>query len=233
MNQAATGSSAWSMYRALVGIGCACSLLIVTVYLLTGPVIAHNRAVALQRAIFSVLPATSSAQALHRDDSGTLRLPTAGESEDLYLGFDAQGAVTGVAIEGSGMGYQDVIRLIYGYSPATGRIIGMRVLESRETPGLGDKIIIDDDFVSAFDALEIPLSADGSQVLHPVRAIKAGDERQDWEIDSITGATISSRAVAKIIAESSAEWVPLVQRQREHLDEIEQKPEAKTDDNSN
>ena len=47
------------------------------------------------------------------------------------------------------MGYQDVIRiLLYGYSPEHQAIVGMRVLESRETPGLGDKIEKDPAFLA-------------------------------------------------------------------------------------
>ena len=33
----------WPMYRAMVGVGLLCGLLIVTVFQLTGPVIARNR----------------------------------------------------------------------------------------------------------------------------------------------------------------------------------------------
>ena len=46
------------------------------------------------------------------------------------------------------MGYQDTIRVIYAYSFADRAIVGMQVLESKETPGLGDKIEIDADFVA-------------------------------------------------------------------------------------
>ena len=37
------------------------------------------------------------------------------------------------------MGYQDVIVVFYGYSSADDAVIGIRVLESKETPGLGDQ----------------------------------------------------------------------------------------------
>ena len=47
---------------------------------------------------------------------------------------------SGSPIEAQGMGYQDVIRVLYGYSFADEAIIGIQVLESQETPGLGDRI---------------------------------------------------------------------------------------------
>ena len=46
----------WPMYRAMVGVGLACGLLIVGVFVGTKPVIARNRAEALRAAIFEVLP---------------------------------------------------------------------------------------------------------------------------------------------------------------------------------
>ena len=45
---------AWPMYRALVGVGVVCALLIVGVFLYTLPIIEVNRAEALRKAIFQV-----------------------------------------------------------------------------------------------------------------------------------------------------------------------------------
>ena len=58
----------------------------------------------------------------------------------VFAGYDDNDQLVGLAIEAQAMGYQDVIRLIYGYSFEAQAIIGIRVLESRETPGLGDRI---------------------------------------------------------------------------------------------
>ena len=55
-------TSVWHMYRAMVGVGVMCGLLIVTVFQLTRPVIERNKAEALQRAIFQVLPDARSRQ---------------------------------------------------------------------------------------------------------------------------------------------------------------------------
>ena len=51
---------AWPMYRALVGIGMLCGLLIAIVFAATEPVIAQNRAEALEAAVFSVLNGAES-----------------------------------------------------------------------------------------------------------------------------------------------------------------------------
>ena len=40
------------------------------------------------------------------------------------------------------MGYQDVIHVLWGYSITEEAIVGLKVLESRETPGLGEVPIL-------------------------------------------------------------------------------------------
>ncbi|NIW37929.1 MAG: FMN-binding protein, partial [Gemmatimonadetes bacterium] len=75
----------------------------------------------------------------------------------VYVGYDGDGRRVGVAVVGAEPGFQDVIRLIFGYDPATGEVLGMKVLESKETPGLGDKIEKDSTFVREFARVATPL----------------------------------------------------------------------------
>ncbi len=202
----------WPMYRALVGVGILCGLLIVGVFLATGPRIAHNRAQALERAVFEVLPGASTRISLVADGSGGLRpADNAGTADTVHAGYDEGGQLVGVAIPGAGMGYQDTISVLFGYDPAQEAIVGLRVLASRETPGLGDKIEKDPAFLANFTALPVPLAANGRELAQPPRAVKHGEREAAWEIDGITGATISSQAIANILAESGARWLPVIQ----------------------
>ena len=75
------------MYRAMVGVGLGCGLLIVSVYQLTGPTIARNRAEALRRAIFEVLPGAGSSETFRvtQDDRFEL-VGDAARPDDRYLG---------------------------------------------------------------------------------------------------------------------------------------------------
>ena len=202
----------WPMYRALVGVGMVCGLLIVSVFVLTLPVIARNEAAALQAAVFEVLPgATAKASFLLAED-GNFRSAREGDDprQMVHAGYDAEGALVGVAIPAEGMGYQDVIRILYGYSPHQQAIVGMQVLASKETPGLGDKIEKDPAFLANFQALDVSLAADGQSLAHPVEAVKTGAKTSAWQIDGITGATISSKAIANTLRHSSAYWLPLL-----------------------
>ncbi|MDJ0852449.1 MAG: FMN-binding protein [Myxococcota bacterium] len=209
----------WPMYRAMVGVGLLCGLLIVGVYQLTGPVIARNRAEALERAILQVLPAAKSSRTFHlADDERFVPLEAGVEgAEVVHAGYDAEGRLVGLALEGRGMGYQDVIAVIFGYAFADDAVIGIRVLESRETPGLGDRIETDADFLANFERLDVRLDAAGSALANPIEAVKQGEKQHPWQIDGITGATISSVAIAKILQASSSAWIPRV---RERLDDF-------------
>ncbi len=204
--------SIWHMYRAMVGVGVFCGLLIVSVFQVTLPLIERNKAEALQAAIFEVLPNATT--------STTYRLAQAGgfellEGDDdggqlVYAGYDDAQQLAGLAVEAQGMGYQDVIAVIYGYSFTEQAIVGIRVLESKETPGLGDKIETDLDFLENFKSLDVSVQGDGSALAHPIVPVKHGEKTQPWEVDGITGATISSVAIANLLDRSAQYWVPRI-----------------------
>ncbi len=213
----------WPMYRAMVGVGLLCGLLIVSVFVGTAPVIERNRAEALERAIFLVLPEARSSRTFALTDAGGFRPLDAERAAGpvAHAGYGDGGALVGFAIEAAGMGYQDVISVLYGYSFERDAVIGLRVLESRETPGLGDKIETDATFVRNFEALDVALTADGSAVANPIEFVKPGAKEHPWQVDGITGATISSQAIADILRASTATWVP---RLESRLDDFREAP---------
>lgn len=207
------------IYTVVLGIGVFCAITIVTVYEATRPLIATNRSALRERAVLEVLPKASRIEAFGFDESqATFRLQNKQPNEEmteeltLYAGFTPQDELVGVAIEAAGMGYQDTIRLLYGYSFADQAIVGLFVLESRETPGLGDRIETDSTFLANFKRLELSTNEDGTKVAHPIEFVKAGGKTKPWQIDGITGATVSSRAVAEILRESTQRWIPLLQQ---------------------
>jgi electron transport complex protein RnfG len=204
----------WHMYRSMVGVGLVCGLLIVSVYELTRPVIERNKAEALQRAIFQVLPEATSSATFHLTADERFELLD-GEAVGkllVYAGYDDRRRLVGLAIEAEGMGYQDVIRVIYGYSFTADALVGIRVLESKETPGLGDKIETDPQFLANFERLDVSLTEDLTTIANPIEPVKHGKKEQPWQVDGITGATISSVAIANILSKSTVYWIPRVRR---------------------
>jgi electron transport complex protein RnfG len=211
-------ATTWQMYRAMVGVGLLCGLLIVTVYQVTLPVITRNEAAALERAIFQVLPDARVSATFRLDEEddrfeelGELEGPTAG-GRLVYAGYDDAGQLVGLAIEAEGMGYADVIRVLYGYSFTRDAIVGIRVLASKETPGLGDRIETDASFLENFVRLDASPAPDGAGLANPIILVKPGEKTNPWEVDGITGATISSAAIADLLNQSASFWIPRVQR---------------------
>jgi len=209
-------TGAWPMYRAMVGVAVLCGVLIVSVFEVTRPTIERNEARALRDAVLEVLPGARSSRAFVWSAGGDgfhAYRPDGEEGEMVYAGYDDAGVLVGVAVEAVGMGYQDRIRLIYGYSAVPERIVGLRVLESRETPGLGDRIEKDPAFLQNFVDLDVSLAPGGKDLAHPVEAVKHGQKDRPWQVDGITGATVSSDALASIVARSASKWLPRIRPQ--------------------
>ena len=171
---------------------------IIGIYESTLPTITANKARELREAVFKVLPGVTQMQALVYRDDELVVVPKPEKDEPVvYGGYDAQNQFVGYAVPAAGPGFQDTIAILYGYKPGEGLVVGMEVLESRETPGLGDKIYKDMDFVNEFKTLNIEPE---------IVAVKKGTKTAPNQIDATTGATISSKAIARIINEAHTAW---------------------------
>ena len=214
--QAAPANS-WKMLRAMVGIGILCALLIVLTFEGTLPRIEKNKAEALEKAIFQVVPGITKKKTFQvtADNQIAEVKGEEGTGQLIYAGYNDQNELVGLAIEAAGMGYADIIRILYGYDPEKQVVFGFNVMESKETPGLGDKIEKDPRFTANFEALDVSLDESMQSVENKVVAVKHGEKENPWEIDGITGATISSRAIGNIIATSTEQLLPVI---HDHLD---------------
>ena len=89
-------------------------------------------------------------------------------------------------------GFSGPIRLLVGID-ANGTLTGVRVLEHRETPGLGDLIEADkSDWILQFDARSLTSPA----------AVGWAIKRDGGEFDQLTGASITPRSVIKAVKET-------------------------------
>jgi len=179
-------------------------LLIVLAYTLTQPTIQRNKAIRLAAAVEEVLEAPNHYDTLYVVDGAlTPDLPEGADPaklDKIYEGFREDGTRVGFAVPAAEAGFQDIIELIFGYDADKGQLMGMKVLESKETPGLGAKIESDSSFVSQFTGPETPLVG-----------VKVGRATGDpHEVDYITGATISSRSVVRIINNALERVQPMI-----------------------
>lgn len=140
------------------------------------PRIAANAAFRLRSAILEVVP------------SGDTIIEQRLDKYDVYQVTDSNGNLTGWALPAETLGFVDKIRMIVGVSADGQTLTGLVVLESRETPGLGENIRTED-FRTQFKGL--PTSA-------TLEVVKRG-QSADYSVDALTGATISSRAVTKAV----------------------------------
>ena len=159
-----------------------------------------------------VLPPVRSTQAVELDAQGRL-IPSAETRElPVLLGYGDDGELVGAVIAGEGMGYQDNIRVLYAYSFDHRAIVGLKVLASKETPGLGDRVEKEPHFLANFERLDARLAADGGSLANPIVTVKQGEKVEPWQLDGITGATITSVAIGDILNESAGRWVPVLER---------------------
>lgn len=206
---AAKDAPSWRLVAMMTIAGALAGLLIVTTYELTLPRIQHHQAETMAAAIQEVLKAPARYDTLYLH-GGTLvkNLPAgadAKKTERIFLGYDAAGKRVGFAMSAVGVGFQDPMTVMFGYDAATKQVIAMRVIANKETPGLGDKIVKDSGFVAEFSPVGAPIEG-----VKKDRATGAADE-----VAMITGATVSSRAVIRIINDAVARWQPLMDAYRE------------------
>lgn len=210
------------MVRTLGAIAMLSGLLVVLVYQFTKPIIAENQRIAIEKAVFRVVPGAAQRVDFILGEAGVSVPGAEGMGEKVYAAFDEAGRLQGIALESGAQGYQDIVKLLYGYDPDCACIRGIKILKMTETPGLGDKIAFDPVFLKNFEALDARLNAAGDALAHPIVAVKSGKKQHAWEVDSISGATISSVAVAKALDRSMQRMAPLIQR---HLDDLSRLPQ--------
>lgn len=184
-------------------------LLVVSVFEFTKPYIAENQRRALEAAVFRVVPGAVTRQDFVLTAQGLFPAAEApAPGQRVFAAYDAEGNLRGIALQASARGYADVIRVLYGYDPSCQCIVGMTVLESRETPGLGDKIETDARFVANFEGLDARLNPAGTGLANAIVTVKQGDKEHPWQIDGITGATISANAIGRMLNDSADTVLP-------------------------
>ena len=113
----------------------------------------------------------------------------------VYQATDGQGRVVGWVVRGVGMGFADKVELLVGVNADATRITGLYVLDQKETPGLGNKVI-QDGWRKQFAGLDAAV---------PVTVTKAAPAKGN-QVIAVTGATISSQSVSDIV-NTNVQWL--------------------------
>lgn len=171
------------MIVVLTVVGLISGSLLSVVGLMTSDLIELNRQREIEAAIIQVVPGTVSSVKLYEEEKFTV-----------YAGLDDSGMELGYAIYASGTGFQDIIKLMFGTDLTIQRLNSLAILEQKETPGLGAKIT---------DALTFLRFWEKRDVSRPLTlrkpAASSPEELSPSEINTITGATISSDKVLQMV----------------------------------
>ncbi|MDD5747384.1 MAG: FMN-binding protein, partial [Candidatus Omnitrophica bacterium] len=151
----------------------------------TSPVIEEQKQIVLERSLQSVIKAD--------------RYEKKEDGMDYYEALDNSGAVIGWGVPLSGKGYGGPIRLLVGVD-ITGVITGVKVLGHSETPGLGSKIN-EKGYKQTEPAFLRQFNGKKNQDIVLIKG------PTDSNIQAITGATISSRAVVESVRKGVEEFL--------------------------
>jgi len=168
------------MITALTIVGVLSAIILVNIYNYATPKIKINSEAETEKAISEIFPGTKSIETI---------------KENIYKSKDEQNKILGYAFLAEGNGYQGAIKLLIGVDEGLETLEGMQVLESQETPGLGAEI----NTASFKDQFK------GLPLTHNIEYVKNQKPSESYQIEAITGATISSRAVVNIINKGTSE----------------------------
>lgn len=167
-----------NMIISLTAISLFAALALGSVYSLTKEPIQASKMAKQQDAISLVVPGFKSL------DEARKIATASGDSLTLFRAYDDKGNFIGAAVESvSHQGFSGDIKIMVGFDK-DGNVVDYSVLEQKETPGLGTKMV--DWFKSATGNRSI-------KGKHPAKN-NMTVSKDGGEIDAITAATISSRA---------------------------------------
>jgi Na+-transporting NADH:ubiquinone oxidoreductase subunit C len=158
-----------------------------------------NQQVKLQKIILQVLGVSMDEKASNREvmQSFEKRVkPVEAKGQTLYIGYAEDGQkITGYAFPVSGAGFWGPVYGMVSVDPDASRILGIAFYRHSETPGLGARIT-EPWFTKQFIGLPIfPVEGD-KKIFH---LKPAGPGKGPNELDAITGATGTSRAVEAFV----------------------------------
>ncbi|MFW6291346.1 MAG: FMN-binding protein [Spirochaetota bacterium] len=157
-----------------------------------------NRAAALSRSLASIFAGVAGEGAELAFEELDVDGPT------VYRASTTDGSLLGYAVRVETQGYGGTITLLAGLSEDLETIIGIEIAEQVETPGLGGNIT-ESEFKRQFAGLDAE---------EPVTYVKNIEPNKDAnEIQAISGATITSRAITSGINRTLGEAIDAIERQ--------------------
>jgi electron transport complex protein RnfG len=194
MTSEKSSTQVWSSALILAALAAICTALVAITYRAAAPRIAANEQAYLEQSLAPVLAGLSYDGKL---SESTLIIPAphslpGDAAVTVYRVFANEQPVAALFVVSARDGFSGPIKLLVGIA-ASGAITGVRVLEHKETPGLGDLIESSrSDWILQFS---------GRSLGNP-EVSRWAIRRDGGDFDQLTGASITPRAVVKAIKET-------------------------------
>ena len=164
-------------------LGTILSSALISVNTFTTPLIERNQAIKLQKTILSAFDYSYTLENL--EETYNKNITVIGEGESLY--YQAENGL--LAFPYKGKGFQGEITGVIAMESDIKTISGLAILSQVETPGLGSRIG-EEAFLGQFPGQKF-----NPQLIYT----SAGSADSENEIDGISGATLSSKAIINIL----------------------------------
>lgn len=133
------------------------------------------------------------------------------EGRTLYRGFAEDGkTLIGYAFPIFGPGFWGPIYGMIAVDPGLGEVIGIAFYQHSETPGLGGRIT-EAWFKEQFAGKRLPAVGKDQRYF---LLVPPGTSKAENELDAITGATMTSRAVERFIDKNLKDYLPWIAREK-------------------
>ena len=184
------------------------------IYQLNQERIAINQEIKMERIVLEVLgielePGTAGTQV--SEIFGKRIQVEEAEGRVLYRGFAEDGkTLIGYAFPLFGPGFWGPLYGIMAVDPGLERVIGVAFYRHSETPGLGGRIT-EDWFKDQFAGKRLLPAAKDRRYFY---LVPAGTSKAENDLDAITGATGTSRAVERLVDQNIRDYLPWIAGQK-------------------
>ncbi len=162
----------------------------------TAPIIKKNNEIKIKKSVLDVFGIPYSKDTIEKVFSDTVEIRKI-QNKTFYILKNGD-----IAFEIKGSGVWGPIQAMIALKSDKKTINAMVIIYQEETPGLGGRIA-DKSFLSRFK---------GKKVVPELILVAHGKAKGVNEVNAITGATLSSKALQKIINTNIREYLPLIGR---------------------
>lgn len=156
---------------------------------LTQPIIAQRTQADLDAAKMAVLPGASAFEEITLSPDLKASSEGLGTVSAAWVAKDSTGAVVGTVVSAASKGYAGPVGFTVGVDTA-GKVVGVKAGAHKETPGLGDKVLL--------PTSKVMRQLVGISPTAPLKTIKGAPAAN--EVDAISGSTITSRAAVRAVS---------------------------------